>query len=183
MRDSTLRVAEALDVAMGGPELDQNSGMKVARRSLYFRSSKEKKMTFLDMFDRANVTDCYRRSETVVPQQALAMVNSSLSLAQARRLAGLLTTELKTEPTPEGEQAFVAAAFERILCRPVTEEERAACLEFLGEQAARFAKPAELVAFTAGEENAVKPAADPHRRARENLIHVLLNHNDFLTVR
>ena len=64
-----------------------------------------------------------------------------------------------------------------------TDEERAACLEFLTEQAARFAKPAELVAFTAGEENPVKPAADPHQRARENLIHVLLNHNDFLTVR
>ncbi len=183
VRDSTLRVAEGLDVAMGGPELDQNSGMKVARRSLYFRSSKEKKMTFLDMFDRANVTDCYRRSETVVPQQALAMVNSSLSLAQARRLAGILATDLKTEPTPEGEQAFIAAAFERILCRPATEEERSACLEFLGEQAARFAKPAELVAFTSGEENPVKPAADSHQRARENLIHVLLNHNDFLTVR
>jgi hypothetical protein len=183
VRDSTLQVAGALDVTMGGPELDQNSGMKSARRSLYFRSSKEKKMTFLDMFDRANVTDCYRRSETVVPQQALAMVNSPLSLAQARRLAGSLAAELKTEATPESEQAFVVTAFDRILCRPATEEERSTCLEFLSEQAARLAKPQELVAFTSGDENAIKPAADAHQRARENLIHVLLNHNDFLTVR
>jgi hypothetical protein len=183
VRDSTLHVADALDTTMGGQEIDQNSGMKSARRSLYFRSSKEKKMTFLDMFDRANVTDCYRRSETVVPQQALAMVNSPLSLAQARRLTGTLAAELKTEPTPESEQAFVAAAFERILCRTATDEERATCLEFLSEQAARFGKPEELVAFSSGDENAIKPAVDPRQRARENLIHVLLNHNDFLTVR
>ena len=44
-------------------------------------------MTFLDLFDRPNVVECYRRSESVVPQQALAMANSPLSLAQARLLA------------------------------------------------------------------------------------------------
>ena len=183
VRDATLHVAGALDVTMGGPELDQNSGMKVPRRSLYFRSSKEKKMTFLDMFDRANVVDCYRRSETVVPQQALAMVNSSLSLAQARRLAGTLASELKTDTTSASQQAFVAEAFERILCRPATAEEVATCLAFLEAQARRFAQPEELESFTSGEANAVPPSADADQRARENLVHVLLNHNDFLTVR
>ena len=84
VRDATLAVAGSLDVTQFGPELAQNTGMTVPRRSIYFRSSKEKKMTFLDLFDRANVTDCYRRSETVVPQQALAMINSPLSLAQAQ---------------------------------------------------------------------------------------------------
>jgi hypothetical protein len=29
----------------------------------------------------------------------------------------------------------------------------------------------------------IPPSADPHQRARENLVHVLLNHNDFLTLR
>ena len=29
----------------------------------------------------------------------------------------------------------------------------------------------------------IKPAADPAQRARESLVHVLLNHNDFVTVR
>jgi hypothetical protein len=29
----------------------------------------------------------------------------------------------------------------------------------------------------------VAPAADPARRARENLIQVLFNHNDFVTIR
>ncbi len=183
VRDATLHVAGSLDAALGGAELDQNAGMNVARRSLYFRSSKEKKMTFLEMFDRANVTDCYRRSETVVPQQALAMVNSSLSLAQARQLATKLSAEVAPTAESERDAAFVARAFERILCRPATDAERDECLAFLAEQAARLAKPDALTAFTSGDANAVVPAADPPQRARESLVHVLFNHNDFLTVR
>jgi hypothetical protein len=180
VRDSTLAVAGALDATMGGPELDEQSGMTVPRRSIYFRSSKEKRMEFLDMFDRANVTDCYRRSETVVPQQALAMVNSSLALAQARRLAATLAKELNAQATPESQAAFVATAFERILCRPPSDAERTTCLTFLDKQAARLTDVTTLTAF----DEANKPKDfDPHQRARENLVHVLLNHNDFLTVR
>ncbi len=183
VRDSTLRVADGLDLTMSGPELDQTSGLTGARRSIYFRSSKEKKVTFLEMFDSPNVTDCYRRSETVVPQQALAMVNSSLTLAQARRLAAAMAKELDTQPTRESLTAFIGPAFERVLCRAPTDAERAECLEFLEHQPARLADVQGLVAFTSGGENSVKPSADPHQRARENLVHVLLNHNDFLTIR
>lgn len=183
LRDSTLCVADGLDRTMFGAELDQSAGLTSARRSIYFRSSKEKKVTFLQTFDSASVTDCYRRSETIVPQQALAMVNSSLSLAQARRLAANMAQELGPQATGEAKARFIAAAFERILCRAPSDEERALCLEFLDSQARRFADPAALVAFTSGPENTVKPSTDPQQRARENLIHVLLNHNDFLTVR
>ncbi len=183
VRDSTLAVAGSLDPAMFGPELDQNSGMNVPRRSIYFRASKEKKMTFLEMFDRANVTDCYRRSETVVPQQALAMINSPLALVEGRRLAGLLAKDLGESPSSEALAQFVAAAFERILCRPPTAEESAMCLEFLDTQAKRLADKGTLVAFTAGPDSQVKPSDNPQQRARENLMHVLLNHNDFVTVR
>ena len=47
-------------------------------------------MTFLRLFDSPNVLSCYRRSESVVPQQALALANSSLCLEQARLLASRL---------------------------------------------------------------------------------------------
>jgi hypothetical protein len=182
VRDSTLSVAGSLDPTMFGPDIDHQQGLTVPRRSIYFRSSKEKKVTFLELFDSANVTDCYRRAETVVPQQALAMVNSSLTLVQSRRLATSLTAELGTQPNAEGLSAFVATAFERILCRPPTSAEQAECLGFLDSQARRLADPSTLAAFSSGGENSVKPAADPAQRARENLVHVLLNHNDFLTV-
>jgi len=183
IRDSTLHVAGQLDKSMAGPELDENSGMTVSRRSVYFRNSKEKKMTFLDLFDRPNVVECYRRSESVVPQQALAMANSPLSLAQARLLAKSLSGEVGGEPAPEVQQKFIGTAFEQVLARPPTTDERAECAKFLESQAQRFADPKSLTQFTTGTPSSVPASADPHQRARENLVHVLLNHNDFLTVR
>jgi hypothetical protein len=183
IRDSTLAVAGQLDKAMGGPDLDENSGMTVARRSVYFRNSKEKKMTFLDLFDRPNVVECYRRSESVVPQQALAMANSPLSLAQARLLAKSLSVEVGAGPAPESQQKFITTAFEQVLSRPPTTGERLACETFLEMQAQRFTDPKSLTQFTTGAASSVPPSPDPHQRARENLVHVLLNHNDFLTIR
>ena len=35
-------------------------------------------MEFMDLFDGANVTECYERTVSIVPQQALAMANSTL---------------------------------------------------------------------------------------------------------
>jgi mono/diheme cytochrome c family protein len=183
VRDSTLAVAGQLDPKMAGPEIDEGTGMTNGRRSLYFRNSKEKKMTFLDLFDRPNVVECYRRAESIVPQQALAMANSPLSLAQSRVLARVLSEQVGTDATPERIAAFVDAAFQRILNRAATADERAECAAFLSAQAERFTQPSSLTPFTAGEASPVAASADPHQRARENLVHVLLNHNDFLTVR
>src|SRR5207249_1645452 len=84
VRDSVLYVAGQLDLTMGGPELDHNLGLTTKRRSLYYRHAAEKQMEFLLIFDAASVNECYRRAESVVPQQALAMANSSLVLAQSR---------------------------------------------------------------------------------------------------
>ena len=183
IRDSTLAVAGQLDTKMAGPELDENSGMTVGRRSIYFRNSKEKKMTFLDLFDRPNVVECYRRSESVVPQQALAMANSPLSLAQARLLAKTLSAEVASELNADTQEKFVTTAFEQVLARPPNAAELQECEKFLADQAQRFADPKALTQFTTGTPSTVPAAADPHQRARENLVHVLLNHNDFLTVR
>ncbi|HUY36305.1 MAG TPA: DUF1549 domain-containing protein [Pirellulales bacterium] len=189
VRDSVLAVAGGLDATMGGADIDQNTGETVPRRSVYFRHAHEKFMTFLRLFDSASVNECYRRDESIVPQQALALANSSLAQGQARLLAGKLSAELSFA-TGEGrveeassDAAFIVAAFEQVLCRPPTADERAACEAFLDEQAARLAAPEKLAPFTAGAPGAVKPSADPRRRARENLVHVLLNHNDFVTIR
>lgn len=46
-----------------------------------------------------------------------------------------------------------------------------------------YRDPAKLTAFTNGPEVALKASADPGQRARESLVHVLLNHNDFVTLR
>lgn len=183
IRDSTLAVCEQLDRTLGGPDLDPNTGLTVPRRSLYFRSAKEKKVTFLAMFDSANVVECYRRSESIVPQQALAMTNSPLTQAQARLLTQRLTAEVGAENTPENASRFVEVAFQQVLARPVNAIEKQECVNFLTAQTQRFSDPKTLTTFQAGVDTHVPPAAIPHLRARENLVHVLLNHNDFVSIR
>jgi hypothetical protein len=183
VRDNVLLAAGRLDPAMGGPDLDPNAGQTSGRRSLYFRHSKEKQVTFVRLFDSANVLSCYRRSESVVPQQALALANSPLSLEQSRRLARTLTDEVTRQESSDRDAAFVDAAFARVLGREPTAAERAECRSYLAASAARLADPGRLTPFPTGAPAPVPPSADPGQRARESLVHVLFNHNDFLTIR
>ena len=183
VRDNLLRVTDGLDTTLGGPDLDPGLDQTSRRRSLYFRHAKEKKATFLKLFDSANPTACYRRAESVVPQQALAMANSPLSFEQSRLLAAELTKRVGSDPSPASDRAFVAAAFERILSRPPTADESDECGRYIVAQAARFADTSRLTPFATGPASTVKPATDPRQRARENVVHVLLNHNDFVTIR
>ncbi len=180
IRDSVLYVTGALDLTRGGPEIVENQGEKVLRRSMYFRLTPNEKMKFLELFDVADPNSCYRRSVSVVPQQALAMSNSGLTLARARALAGELSKRIGSEPTGDKQRRFVDEAFTIILSRPIDGAERAACVEFL-EQHAKLLQSDPGPAFSGSAVGSA--AADPHQRARENLVHVLLNHNDFVTIR
>jgi Protein of unknown function (DUF1553) len=152
VRDCLFAVAGSLDVTMGGPDIDHAAGLTIPRRSLYFRHAAEKQMEFLQIFDAAGVTECYRRKESILPQQALALANSELSLRTARRIAQLLCNQAGSDSS-----RFVTAAFEQILSRPPTDAERAECLRYLN--------------------------GDNLARCRNSLVHVLLNHHDFVTMR
>ncbi len=183
VRDSLLLVAGQLDLTLGGPDLDADSGLTSYRRSIYYRHAPEKFMTFLQLFDSASTNECYRRSETVVPQQALALVNSRLSIEQSRRLAQTLNKQAGHQASPESQDRFLELLFERVLCRPPTEKERSTCREFLAAQTKRLSDPKKLTTFASGPKVSVKPAAEPYLRARENLVQVILNHNEFITIR
>src|SRR5262249_44160061 len=106
VRDSVLYVAGNLDLTAGGPDIDHALGQTSRRRSLYFRHAAEKQMEFLALFDAANVNECYRRTESIVPQQALALSNSALALGQARLMARRLARET------DAPAAFIRAGFE-----------------------------------------------------------------------
>jgi hypothetical protein len=177
VRDSLLSAAGQLDPTPGGPILDEKLGQTSRRRSLYFRFNTEYRMRFLDPFDPASPTECFERRESVLPQQALALFNSALALNESRRIARRLAAECAT---PE---AFVTAAFEQVLNRPPSDRERSRSERFLREQADLFGLPAKLTPFPTGPDAVTPPAADPAGRARENLIQVLFNHNDFVTIR
>jgi hypothetical protein len=179
VRDNVLWVAGGLDRSFGGPDIDHNLGLKVYRRSLYFRHAAEKQMEFLKVFDAAGVNECYERRDSVVPQQALALANSELALAQSRMLARSLVQTTGAEPS-----AFTSAAFERVLARSATRAELAACADFLAEQSRLFVQsPPKAGECATDPTDSGKPSADPALRAKENLVHALMNHSDFVTVR
>ena len=159
VRDNLLQVSGTLDPAMGGPDIDHTLGLTSRRRSLYLRIAAEKEVEFLKIFDGPAVTECYLRRPTVMPQQALALGNSELSLTGARALARAL------EPIRDIRQ-FVAEAFRRVLARRPTAAEVRECRAFLEGQAG----PAAL-------------GQDSHLQPRERLMLVLLNHSDFVTIR
>jgi hypothetical protein len=177
VRDSVLHAAGSLDVTLGGPDIDYNQGLTVPRRSIYFRHAYEKHMEFLAVFDAANEGECYRRSESVIPQQALALANSSLAQSQARVLARKLSKET-AQP-----EAFIRLGFEHLLGRQPTAQEQTECARFLVEQASLLGQRQKLSSFTGGGPNTVPPSNDPAMRAQEDLIQVLLNHNEFVTIR
>jgi len=106
-----------------------------------------------------------------------------LTLDQSRVLAKKLSGLKVAVSMLDSPQRFVQDAFVRILCRPPTDEELTTCTAFLEEQATTLIRAKSLTAFATGPAGNVPPASDPEQRARENLVHVLLNHNDFVTVR
>lgn len=181
VRDSLLSLAGLLDTTMGGPDIAPELGDTVPRRSVYFRHTPDDMPMLVQVFDPANPVECYRRDESVVPQQALALANGPLSQSLARLIVRGLVKPLGAQG-PDGDAAFVTSAFLHVLSRPPSDRERARCLAFLKEQTSLFDDPAKLSAFTVGPKSSVRPASTPKLRAWENLVHVLLNHNDFVTL-
>jgi hypothetical protein len=159
IRDSLLHLAGELDTRLGGPSIAANSASR--RRSLYFRHSRDDQNKFVKMFDDADLLQCYRRSESIVPQQALALSNSSLSLDMASKIAHRISAELK----PGGDRhEFIQSAFQLLLARSASSEELQACATFFGELERLAADQSEL-----------------HRRG--SFVHAMLNHNDFISIR
>lgn len=150
LRDCLLKLSGRLDTKVGGPPLPANSSDKLARRSLYFNHTRDDSNAFLATFDNANVLDCYRRAESIVPQQALALMNAETSLAAAQRIAqGMKATS---------DSQFIQDAYQTLLATPPTAEELALSLQGLQQLGAT-------------------------ETARAAFIHILLNHQDFITIR
>jgi hypothetical protein len=165
LRDSILQLSNQLHTQMGGPTIDPEGNPNMHRRSLYFKHSRDDQHRFLTLFDDASILACYRRSESVIPQQALALANSSLSMDASTRITEALT--LKTGIAEDSHAAFVKLAFETILGWKPTPEEMNACLDSITNWQQE------------NESNSNPNTQSP----RASLIHVLLNHNDFATIR
>jgi hypothetical protein len=164
VRDSLLRLAGELDQTLGGPPIDPIGQEASRRRSLYFIHSHNDHHHFLSMFDDASVLECYRRTESIVPQQALALSNSSFALSEAAKISTRLHEELGDVP----DAVFIRAAFELVLASSPTAAEQSECEHALKELTDLLRRSG---------------AADPVRKARADLVGALVNHNDFITIR
>ncbi|MEZ6044753.1 MAG: hypothetical protein R3C11_04060 [Planctomycetaceae bacterium] len=77
---------------------------------------------------------------------------------------------------------FVEYLFENLLSRQPSNEEQTVCLTFLDEQSQLLTEQAGLSQIEGGPEPAVKASENKEMRARENLVHVLFNHNEFVFI-
>lgn len=163
LRDSLLRLAGTLDPKLGGPTMDPKREDSL-RRSFYFTQSPEDLNKFLEMFDNANTKECYRRDESILPQQALALANSKLVSTAAAKVAERLVTDSESA----ADDAFIRTTFTTLLATVPTPAEQQLCADSL----AQF--------LAAAKERKSSP---PETKARAALVHALLNHNDFITIR
>jgi hypothetical protein len=159
VRDSLLHLAGELDLTVGGPAIETPQQDASKRRSLYFFHSAIERNRFLMTFDEADPLDCYRRRDSIIPQQALALSNSKLASSMAARIAARLEKSVAPKD-------FARESFTWLLGYAPSVNELAAC-----EQA--MERWMEL--------NKTRP--DAQSRARTQLIQALLNHNDFITIR
>ena len=116
------------------------------------------------MFNDADHLQCYRRSESIVPQQALAMSNSKLAIEIASTIAAQLS-----QASPRNDPvAFIEKAFQTLLGRDPDELEIKECVIFIEEISQLFSKGKGTPSTT---------------RIHSRLVHALLNHNDFISIR
>src|SRR5262249_50239476 len=96
VRDCILHTAGELDPTIGGPVLENDKEAVSHRRSIYFAVYPEDGgyLQFVAMFDAPDPCDCYKRGESIVPQQALVMTNSRLLLDCSRLLADELSKQV-----------------------------------------------------------------------------------------
>lgn len=165
VRDSLLKLSGTLDTTPGGPSL--NTGNGSSRRSLYYKHSRDQRDKFLSMFDDADLLQCYRRDESIVPQQALALANSELPLTKAVAIAKEIDAATISNDTRE----FVETAFELLLGRLPEAQETTACLEFCEQVRPLLSSDGK------------KDSPELRRNVHTRLVHSLLNHNDFVSIR
>lgn len=163
VRDSILSLAGTLDLTQGGPPVKPAEQAGSHRRSLYFYHSNNDRELFLTTFDEATVKECYRREESIVPQQALALTNSQLVLDSSQQIAESLTTPPTAEAPAIDDAEFVRRAFRALLGIAASEAEVTMSVKAL-EEWGRLPEPSD-------------------RSPRANFVWVLLNHNDFVTLR
>ncbi|TVQ02634.1 MAG: DUF1553 domain-containing protein [Planctomycetaceae bacterium] len=187
LRDSLLHLAGKLDRTLGGQEIENTESLTTHRRSLYYSVYPEDggKSPLGQLFDGPDAADCYRRTRSVVPQQALALTNSDWVHQVA---AGIVdrweqTSAARPQAAASVDETFIRDQFLRILGRDPTAAEQELCLTALASAPATDPVDSATAAASGEATAEAEPAVDQTRSRRESLVRVLLNHNDLITIR
>ena len=108
--------------------------IRVAVR-LYLRQTPDSQAEFLRLYDQPIPNDCYIRTESIIPQQALASANSTFFQEASRLLAKSLNGKM-----PRTRISFAPPSVRFLGAPPITSE-LAESRKFLASQSALLAEP------------------------------------------
>ena len=149
------------------------------RRSLYLITRRSMKLPFFEAFNAPDATNsCPARDSTVVPSQALTLLNSPDTLTHARALAGRLWTE------SGGDTAKAAGlAWQLVFNREIRPDESARALDFLEAREAAWQKsPPTPEALPTGLAASAPTLPNARGAAWVEWCLALLNANEFVYV-
>src|SRR5207244_6227203 len=129
MHDNLLTITGELDPTMGGKPVAISSGDFAARRAIYTLIDRRNPPELLTQFDSPSPdVESGRRYETLVPQQALFLMNSPMVVEAARKLVDRpVFANLKSD------EERVAALYIAIFQRLPTKQEVALGAEYVRE--------------------------------------------------
>jgi len=184
IRDSVLAVSGKLNPQPGGPGIKPRiradlltasqrnkwpvvtrEGPAEWRRSVYIYVKRQLLMPMMELFDAPTTTStCDRRAESVLPTQALIMMNDEFIEEQAGYFAERVLAEAGSVARDQAERALWLA-----LSRPPSNSRLDDAVAFLAAQ-------------QESHQAAGRNEADARRQALRDLCHVLLNCNEFVYV-
>lgn len=195
IRDSMLYVSGLLNPKMGGPGIHpelppgtvpakygnwtpEKDPAEANRRSVYIFEKRVMIYPMFEAFDAPNPQEsCPRRFRTVIPSQALMMMNDRLVVEWSRALAGRVLNDSGLTAEQQVERAYRLA-----LSRSPNPRELQAVLDFLDRQSGTIARrlaQKETVLLPANAPPNMPPA---RAAAFVDFCHTLMNSNEFLYV-
>jgi len=151
-RDSLFLASGELDLKqVGGRSVDLWSKPFTQRRAVYGFIERQNLPGIFRTFDFASPDSTNaRRFQTTVPQQALFLMNSPLTVEQAKRVINRAEIAQAKEPTEQVRQLY-----RRLLSRSPEPDELAAALEYLSAGSALVPQPSPIWQYGYGRVDAI----------------------------
>ncbi len=186
LRDAMLLVSGDLDQRLGGPSFrptispgalvglsrkaaawQASPDHEQRRRSIYIFTQRSLLPQLMTTFDFCDTTlPCGQRDVTIVPTQALALLNNSFVHTRSQHMADRVLRLACEQQHDQVQQVWQLA-----LARSPTQQELQQAVAHLVHQRSHFE-----------QQNGSRSKADPARLALESLCHVVLNTNEFIFV-